>query len=601
VKVKAAAFPVPKSTAVTVTGTGFTGATAVDFGTGNAAAFTFTSDTSLSATAPAGTATVDVIVTAPGGPSTPSSADQFTYTLPPPPSVTGVSPGTGFVGTSVTITGTNLTGAGTVDFGSGNPATTVAVNNDTTLTATAPGGTGTVDVTVTTSGGTSTAVAADQFTYLAGPPPPTLVATYRGGLDRTGYYPSETGLTQANAATLKLHWTDGANLGAFAQPIVANNLVYWEDWHGLVHGTALTGKDTWTANVGVTSITSGTCKGVIFGPSGTLTAADLGGTPVVYVPGGDDNFYALNALTGALIWKTSLGVEPAYFLWSSPTLYNGSVYEGVASVGDCPLVQGEMVQMDATTGAIQHTFTTVPNGCLGGGVWGSPTIDTTDGSIYFVTGNPQCNPPGLAPAIIKLRASDLSLLSSWTVPASAQAQGDSDFGSTPVLFSATINGALRQLVGSVNKNGIFYAWDRTDVAAGPVWQTNVAKAGGPATGSIVSAAWDGTQLYVGGGTTTVNGAACTGSIDALVPATGAFVWRTCQTNTATPGMYAGITEVPGVLVEGTRSGAVYFLNTTNGHTLFTYQAATAVKGEATVSNGIVYIPVGNGSIIALGQ
>ena len=322
---------------------------------------------------------------------------------------------------------------------------------------------------------------------------------------------------------------------------------------------------------------------------------------MLFVPGGDDNFYALNALTGALIWKTSLGVEPAYFLWSSPTLYNGSVYEGVASVGDCPLVQGEMVQMDASTGTVQHVFDTVPTGCTGGGVWGSPTIDTSDGSIYFTTGNPGCSPPGLAPAIVKLRASDLSLMADWTVPTSAQAQGDSDFGSTPTLFTATINGQLRQLVGAVNKNGIFYAWDRTDLAAGPVWQSNVAKAGGPATGSIISAAWDGSKLYVGGGTTSVNGTSCTGSIDALNPVTGAFVWRTCQTNTTNPGAYAGITVVPGVLVEGTRSGAVLFLDTATGKTLFTYQASTAVKGEATVSNGIVYLPVGNGTIIALGQ
>ena len=62
-------------------------------------------------------------------------------------------------------------------------------------------------MTVTTSGGTSTTGAADQFTYLPGPPPPSQVATYRGDLARTGYYPSETGLTTANVTHLKLHWT----------------------------------------------------------------------------------------------------------------------------------------------------------------------------------------------------------------------------------------------------------------------------------------------------------------------------------------------------------------------------------------------------------
>jgi len=83
----------------------------------------------------------------------------------------------------------------------------------------------------------------------------------------------------------------------------------------------------------------------------------------------------------------------------------------------------------------------------------------------------------------------------------------------------------------------------------------------------------------------VNGNACTGSIDALNPANGAFVWRTCQSNY----MFSGITAVPGVVVEGDLGGNVLFLNAQNGSTLFTYKAATAVQGESSVSNGIVFV------------
>ena len=121
----------------------------------------------------------------------------------------------------------------------------------------------------------------------------------------------------------------------------------------------------------------------------------MGGTSVVYVPGGDDNFYALNALTGAQIWKTNLGTPAGLVPVGSPILYNGSIYQGVASFGDCPLVQGQLVQMDATTGAIQHVANMVPNGCVGGGIWSSPTIDPSDGSIYVTTGTPNaCHNPG---------------------------------------------------------------------------------------------------------------------------------------------------------------------------------------------------------------
>ena len=81
----------------------------------------------------------------------------------------------------------------------------------------------------------------------------------------------------------------------------------------------------------------------------------MGSTSVDYFPGGDDNFYAVNALTGAVMWKTNLGTPPADYLWGSPILFNGSIYQPVASFGDCPLVKGRLVQMDAATGAIQHT------------------------------------------------------------------------------------------------------------------------------------------------------------------------------------------------------------------------------------------------------
>ncbi len=318
------------------------------------------------------------------------------------------------------------------------------------------------------------------------------------------------------------------------------------------------------------------------------------------MPGGDDHMYALNALTGALIWKTSLGTLPAWYLWSSPVLYNGSLYEGIASFGDCPLVQGQLVQMDAATGAIQHVANMTPDGCIGAGIWTSPTVDPSDGSIYVTTGTPNaCKNAGLnmAPAIVKLRASDLAILSYWNVPVSEQQFGDEDFGGTPTLFTATINGVQRPLVGALNKDGLFFAWDRSNLAAGPVWQSTIADPSGSPR-SILSAAWDGKYLYVGGGGTIINGASCYGNLSALDPASGAFVWRSCQQGFMT----AGITVVPGLLIEGVGAGGqVKFLNTANGATVATYNTGSTVQGEVTVSNGVLYVPLANGNLLALGH
>jgi hypothetical protein len=588
-------------TSVTITGTGFSGATAVNFGSGNPATFSVSNPTTIMATAPAAGSlgAVHVTVTTPGGTSAATAADQYSYTGAPRPTVTAVSPPAGPSGTSVTITGTNLSGATAVNFGPGNPAK-FSVSNPTTITATAPAAssTGPIDVTVTTPGGTSAVTQADQFTYQAGPLPVTMVATYRGDLGRSGYYPSETGVTASNVATLKLQWkTATGGTGAYSQPIVANNMVYWGDWNGVEHATDLTGKDVWTVNTGQ-NIDSD-CSPPVAGISGTATIGNLGGTSVVYVPGGDDNFYALNALTGAVMWKTSLGTPPADYLWGSPILFNGSIYQPVASFGDCPLVNGRLVQMDATTGAIQHTAYMAPAGCVGGGIWSSPTVDASDDSIYVTTGTPSgCSTPGeFAPAIVKLRASDLTVLSSWTVPESAQVFGDADFGGTPTLFTATINGVARSLVGALNKNGIFYAWDRGNLAAGPVWQSTVADPSGSPR-SIASASWDGTRLYVAAGGTTLNGTSCYGNISALGPATGAFLWRTCVTGF----MSAGITLVPGVLIEPYGAGGnLLFLDPATGATLRLYTMTSRSDGEVTVSNGIVYAALEEGNLIALGQ
>jgi hypothetical protein len=91
---------------------------------------------------------------------------SFTTPAPSPPTVTRVEPNRGSPSgaTTVTITGTELTGATAVKFGSTNAAG-FKVNSDKSITAVSPAGTGTVDVTVETPSGTSPTSEADRFTY----------------------------------------------------------------------------------------------------------------------------------------------------------------------------------------------------------------------------------------------------------------------------------------------------------------------------------------------------------------------------------------------------------------------------------------------------
>ena len=82
------------------------------------------------------------------------------------PLVTAIRPTSGGAGggTTVTVTGSGLTGATSVRFGASS-ASAMTVVSDTQITATSPAGSGTVDVTVVTPAGTSATSPADQFTY----------------------------------------------------------------------------------------------------------------------------------------------------------------------------------------------------------------------------------------------------------------------------------------------------------------------------------------------------------------------------------------------------------------------------------------------------
>ncbi|GLH72759.1 hypothetical protein GETHLI_12610 [Geothrix limicola] len=134
---------------VVLTGTNLTGATAVSFNGTAATTFTVDGATQITATVPAGATTGAVSVTTPGGVA---NGPTFTLTVPAP-TVTGLSPTSGAVGASVTITGTNLTNASAVSF-NGTTAT-FTVNSATQITATVPAGAATGAVSVMTPGGTA--------------------------------------------------------------------------------------------------------------------------------------------------------------------------------------------------------------------------------------------------------------------------------------------------------------------------------------------------------------------------------------------------------------------------------------------------------------
>ena len=202
--------PATGGTNVTLTGTSFIGASSVTFGGSAAMNVTVVNNTTITCTTPAHAAgTVSVIVTTPVGSNVSNSL--FTYSVPPAPTVNGVTPSTGLTtgGTSTIITGTNFFGTVSVTFG-GSAATNVVVTSTTTIACTTPAhAPGSVSVLVTTTSGANPANS--LFTYTV--PAPTIASVSPGsGPTAGGTAITITGADFTGATSVTLGGSAATNL-----------------------------------------------------------------------------------------------------------------------------------------------------------------------------------------------------------------------------------------------------------------------------------------------------------------------------------------------------------------------------------------------------
>ena len=400
--------------------------------------------------------------------------------------------------------------------------------------------------------------------------------TYHGTLSRTGYT-TNTSVGAQNAAQLHQSWHASATASISAQPIVFNGEVFWSDWNGFIHATTISGKALWSRFLGTTPKPPGCVfdlarQGILSTP----TVGTIGSRKVLWVGGGRGQMVALDVSNGKILWQTDLRSKPGNSIWSSPAYYNGSIYVGVASFQGCPPVFGRVVRLNAATGAIQAALnfsSLVSAKCRELGAWSSPAVDSAENSIFIGTSNDFCS-SRYQDALLKLDPSTLRITSRWQVPPS-QHPADSDFGATPMLFSATIGGVTRQLVGAVNKNGVYYVLDRDNLAAGPVWtyvaattKTIASQACGNVD-PISSSAWAGTDSPVMVAGLSTSGTACNGTLAALNPATGQPEWQVLL-----PGSVEGaLTEVPGIVAVGA-GPSVELVSSSSGQVLFSYAEPT---------------------------
>ncbi len=363
----------------------------------------------------------------------------------------------------------------------------------------------------------------------------------------SSYNAGATAITPSNAGQLAPAWKwlppaspNSATTSLLASPTVVNGVVYQGVKDGYVFAVNESNQQViWSRFLAINtplppppaspSCGVGDYQGII--STSTVTTDPSTGKLTMYVYAPDGFLYALDAATGAIVWKGQVYTPSTqvndYYSWGSPLVANGKVYIGVSSDCDNPLVPGGLQSFDQSTGAPVARWISVPTGQVGASVWSSPAL-ANNGSILVTTGNGYASSgqPLYNESIVRLDPTTLAVLDHWEIP--QPAIGDADFGASPTLFTATLNGVSTPMVGACNKNGFFYALKQNALSTGPVWSTQITVPyPGGAQECDSAATWDGTNLIeTGGAPSTTSDASLTGSIQSLNPATGAIIWKT---------------------------------------------------------------------------
>ena len=176
----------------------------------------------------------------------------------------------------------------------------------------------------------------------------------------------------------------------------------------------------------------------------------------LYLAGGDDAFYALDAQTLDVIWRHSLGDNSAsggYYGWCSPVVDGSKVLQGVSSNCDDPFVPGRLVGLDLFDGTTKSEAALVTpdpsHDPTGSGVWTSPAVDQAARDIFITTASANQLDDGYAYSIVRVDRDTLVIQEAWKITDVNQAD-DPDWGTSPTLFNDSNN---RQPVGAGQKNG----------------------------------------------------------------------------------------------------------------------------------------------------
>ena len=486
--------------------------------------------------------------------------------------------------------------------------------------------------------------------------------TYAGGPRRLFFNPARTPITPANVHGLHVKWKFPTGAIVTASPSVAEVKVPGE---GRVQVAFI---QSWDHTLYALRTRDGTALWRLplvdqpGAPYPNVASADvrtINGAERVFIAAGE-NVYALDASSGREVWRFSAGtgcVSPPGLcgfagerneVESSPIVGDGKVLFGMdVNEGDgkggfyavdardgrlawyfdletgatCQVLPGDDVRRfdgyhsEAELGLpagflASHPgcgFDRTPRGC--GSVWSSASVDARRRLLFFATGfcGEDANVRPYEEAIIALH---LDGTPAWHWRPRQMDTDDLDFGAVPNLFTITVNGSRRDVVGEGGKDGTYYVldregtnaangarWDDPDAARFPYWATKVVRGGG-AGGIIATAAVDQRKRRVYFSTAPGEDSDVftpqRPTVHALDLDTGAIVWE----NTAEPNAdasFAPTSAIPGLVFVGKDVGGnVRVYDAATGKLLTSVGVSFTLASGAAVVDGLVMVGGGSG-------
>jgi polyvinyl alcohol dehydrogenase (cytochrome) len=451
------------------------------------------------------------------------------------------------------------------------------------------------------------------------------------------------GLSPEQVPTLKLKWAMAypAAIRGRSQPSIGWGAVFVGSHDGTVYALDLaTGCTKWrfraSAEVRTGIVADAKTKRLYFGD--VLARA-----------------YALDAMTGKLVWQTKVDDHGNATITGTPTVGGGQLFVPVSSLEvtaaadpkyACCTFRGSVAALDLSTGKQRwkhYTVVETPKtqgktgvgtsiiGPSGAPVWNSPTYDAATNRLYFGSGENYSSPAdGNSDAVFAVDAksgrriwvSQLTAGDAWNVGCMMGNENcpkekgpDLDIASSTLVMP--LSGG-RSMIVTGQKSGDVHGLDPANGKL--IWKTNLGH-GGTQGGVHFGMAAQGRLIYA-----PINDMADTrdarvydkaktgAGLHAVDAANGKVLWKALADNVCgdrkncDPGISSAISAVPGMVFAGHLDGRFRAYDGRNGKVLWSFDTTKEVKtitGEmahggsmsgpgAAISNGHVVVNSGYG-------